>query len=95
MPLVCGDFGGVRRCSISSAAQSVSNSCARGGTLAQTEEPIRELFVVIGQNGADTDRAGALQVAQKPPRIGRRNVIVDADKDPVGGPIDRHEEVAA
>ena len=68
---------------------------ACGGPLAQTEEPIRELLAVIGQNGADADRAGTLQVAQKPPRIGCSLCREDADEHPSRGPVDGDEEVTS
>ena len=49
------------------------------GAFAQAEEPVGELLAVIGQNGADADRAGALQVAQEPSGIGSRPGLGDAD----------------
>jgi len=47
------------------------------------------------QNGADTDRAGALQIAQKPPRVGRRLRFEDADEHPSCGSTNGHEEIPA
>jgi len=68
--------------------------CCRG-TLAQAEVPIRELLAVIGQNGADTDRAGAYSgragTAAHWPRLRRE----DADEHPAGRPVDGYEQVTA
>ena len=52
-------------------AERVELVLARRGTFAQAEQAIRELLAVVGQDGADADRAGALQVKQEAPRIGR------------------------
>ena len=54
------------------------------GTFAQPEEPIGELLAIVGQDGADADRAGALQVTQKAPRIGR--CLCREDTDDAGAP---------
>jgi hypothetical protein len=69
---------------VQGGAEHVELVRACGRALSQAEEPIRKLLAVIhcplmvclqtmrgGQNGASTDRAGALQIAQKPPRVGR------------------------
>ena len=63
-------------------AKLVELVLARRGALAQAEEAIGELLPVIGQNGADAYRAGALQVAQKAPGIGRGLGLEDANEDP-------------
>ena len=73
-------------------AEQVEQVRARGCALAQAEEAIRELLAVIGQDGADAERAGALQVTQKPPRIGRRLCLEDADKHPSRCPVDGDEQ---
>jgi hypothetical protein len=44
-------------------AERVELVRARRGALAQAEEAVGELGAVIGQNGADTDRADLFQVA--------------------------------
>jgi hypothetical protein len=48
-------------------AELVERGRARRGALAQAEEAVGELFFVVRENGADADRAGALQVAQTAP----------------------------
>jgi hypothetical protein len=44
--------------------------------LAQTKEPVGEFLAVVRENGADADRADALQVAQETSCIGRRLAVV-------------------
>jgi hypothetical protein len=92
MPLVCGDFGGVRRCSISNSVELVF---ARRGALAQTEEAICELLAIIREDGADPDRTGALQVMQEAACIGGGLGLEYADEDPSGRPVDSDQQVAA
>jgi hypothetical protein len=67
---------------------------ARRGAFAQAEQAVGELFSVIGQNGADADRAGALQVTQEPPGIRCSLCLEDADEDPAGGAVDGDKQVA-
>ena len=76
-------------------AERVELVFSRRGALAQAEETIGELFSVIGQDGADADRAGTLQVPKKAPRVGRGLGLEDANEDPADRTIYRHEEVAA
>ena len=63
-------------------AERVKLVLARRGTLVQAEQPVSEFLAVIGQNGADTDRAGTLQITRKPPRIGRSPCREEVDEDP-------------
>ena len=44
-------------------AELVEFVVARRGTLAQAEQAVGELLAVVGQDGANADRAGTLQVA--------------------------------
>lgn len=76
-------------------AERIELVLTRGCALAQAKETVCELFSIVGQNGADADWAGPLQVAQKPARIGRCLAVVDTNKDPAGRSIDGHEEVTA
>ena len=83
-----------------SSAQSLSNSCSLVAArlrspLAQAEQPVGELLPVVGQDGANVDRASALQVAQEPPGIGRGLGLENADEDPAGGTVDGDEQIAA
>jgi len=52
-------------------------------------------FNLIGQNRADAERASAFKVTQKLSGVSCGLVVVDADKDPSGRPIDDHKAVAA
>ena len=79
---------------VEGGAKRVELMLASCGPLAQAKEPIGELFSIIGQNGADADWAGTLQVAQEPARIGCRLCIEDADEDPARGPINGNEKIA-
>ena len=47
-------------------AQQIKFVLAAGAAFAQTKEAVGELLSVIGQNGADAQRAGAFQVASGP-----------------------------
>ena len=47
---------------VESCAQRVDLMLAGRSALAQTEEPIGEFLAVIGQNGADAQRASTFQV---------------------------------
>lgn len=96
MPLIWGVLGGVRRCSMLRAVQSLSNSCSPvAGRLRRPKKAIRERFALVGENGADAHRAGPLQITQEAPGVGRRPGLEDADKDPGRGAVDCDEEVAA
>ena len=57
------------------------------GALAQTEQAVGEFLAIIGQNGADADRAGPLQIAKKPAGVGGGPGFEDADEHPAGCPI--------
>lgn len=74
-------------------AELVELMLARRGALAQAEQAIGELFSVIRENGADVDRAGALQVAQETSGVGRGLCLEDTDEDPAGRTVDGDEQV--
>ena len=65
-----------------------------GGPLAQAEQAICERFAVVCEDSADMDGAGPFQVAQEAAGIDCGLCIEDADKDPAGGPVYCHKEVA-
>ena len=67
-------------------AELVELVFAGGGALAQTKEAVGKLFSVIGQNGADAQRAGPLQVAQEPAGVGSGLGVVDTNEHPAGCP---------
>ena len=54
--------------------------------LSQTKQPVGELFSVVCENGADADGTGTFKIPQEAAGVGRRLIVVDADKDPAGGP---------
>jgi hypothetical protein len=89
-------------------AEPVERVRARRGTPAQAEEAVGELLPPrhcrsdqwrsngsIGQDDADADRAGALQVAQEASGVGGGPGLEDADEDPAGGAVDGDEQIAA
>jgi len=61
----------------------------------KAEQAIRHRLAVVGEGPGDRHRRGALQVAQDTARIGRRFRRVDADEDPSGGAVERHEQIRA
>ena len=65
----------------------------RSYPLAQAKEPVGELLAIVCENGANADRTGAFKITQEAAGIGRRLVVVDTDKDPAGGPINRNEQI--
>ncbi|CAM4420544.1 hypothetical protein PARU111607_18005 [Palleronia rufa] len=75
--------------------EAVELVVARGRALAQAEQPVGELLAVVGENTCDLHRRGALQVTQEAARVGGRLRWVDADEDPSGRTVNRHEEVAS
>ena len=64
-----------------------------GFAFAQTEQAVSEFLPVVGQNGADAQRASPFQVAQKSSRIGGGLGFEDPDEHPAGCTIDGHEQV--
>ena len=80
---------------VEGGAKFVELMFASCGPLTQAKEPISELFSIIGQNGADADRAGTLQVSQESPGIRSSLCLENADENPPCRPVDGHEEVAA
>ena len=77
------------------SAEVIELVLAGGRRFTQTEQAVGELLAIVGENGADAQRAGTFQIAQKAAGIGGCLGFVDADEDPAGGPINRHEQVAA
>ena len=65
-----------------------------GCPLAQAEKAICERFAVVCEDSADTDGASPFQVAREAAGIDCGLCIEDADKDPAGGPVYCHKEVA-
>jgi len=80
---------------IEGCAERVEVVLACRGAFAQAEEPVGELLAIVRQDGADPYWAGALQISQKAPGVGGCFAVVNADKNPTGGAINRHEQVAA
>lgn len=80
---------------VEGGAERVELMFASCGPLAQAKEPISELLSIIGQNSADADWAGTLQVAQEAARIGCRLCIENANEHPAGRPINGNEKIAA
>ncbi|CUH40984.1 hypothetical protein JSE7799_03725 [Jannaschia seosinensis] len=80
---------------VEGGAKRVEGVLSRGSPLAQAENAGGELLAIVGENGADADRAGALQIAQEAPCVGRGLCREDTDEDPSGRPVDGHEEVTA
>ena len=80
---------------VQGGAERVELMFASRSTFAQAEEAIGELFSIISEYGADAHRAGAFQVTQEAPRIGRCLAVADTNKDPAGRSVDGHEEVTA
>ncbi len=76
-------------------AEPVKLVPAGGLSFAQTEQAVGESLAIIGENGADAQRAGTSQIAQKAAGIGGCLGFVDADEYSAGGPINRYEQVAA
>ena len=76
-------------------AEPVKLMLASFGAFTQPKETVGELFSVVREYGSDTQRTGAFKIAQKAARVGRRFAVVDADKDPAGGPINRNEQITA
>ena len=76
-------------------AEQVELVPAGGAALVQTEQAVGELLAIIGEDGADTDRADPFQVAQEAAGVGGSLGATDPDKDPAGRPVDGHEQVAA
>ena len=62
---------------------------------AQTEQAVGEFLPVIGQNGADAQRAGPFQVAQEAAGVGGGLGFLDADEHPAGCPINGDIQIAA
>ena len=46
-------------------------------------------------NAMSREGAGALPVTQEAARVGRRLAVLNADKGPAGGPVNRHKQIAA
>jgi len=46
-------------------------------------------------NAMSREGAGARQVTQEVARVGGSLAVVNADKDPAGGPVNRHKQIAA
>ena len=67
-------------------AQQVELVPSGGGALAQTEQAVGKLLSVIGQNGADAQRAGPPQVAQEAAGVRGGLGLEDADENPAGRP---------
>lgn len=67
----------------------------RSYPLAQTKELVGELLAIVCENGANADRTGALNITQEAAGIGRRLVVLDTDKDPAGGLINRNAQITA
>ena len=93
---------------IEGCAERVEVVPACRGAFAQAEEPVGERLAArhwartngafngaLRQDGADPYWAGALRISQKAPGVGGCLAVVNADKNPTGGAIDRHEQVAA
>ena len=47
---------------VQGGAEPVKLVPARRGTLAQAEQTVGEFLAVVGENGADAQRAGAFQI---------------------------------
>ena len=75
-------------------AEPVELMLPRSYPLAQAKEPVGELLAIVCENGANADRTGAFKITQEAAGIGRRLVVVDTDKDPAVGPINRNEQIA-
>ena len=65
-----------------------------GRPLAQAKKAICECFAVVCEDRADTNGTSPFQAAQEAVGIGCGLCIEDADKNPAGGPVDCHKEVA-
>ena len=95
-PALC--LGGLWWCAavldVESCTELIELMLTGGCPLAQAEKAICERFAVVCEDSADTDGARPFQVAQEAPGIGCGLCIEDADKDPAGGPVDCHKEVA-
>ena len=50
-------------------AEPVELMVPRSGACPGSEEPVGELFSIVGQYPGDPDRAGAVQIAQEPAGI--------------------------
>jgi len=75
-------------------AEQIELVLAGGGAFAQAEQAVGEFLAIIGENGADADRAGAFQVAKKAAGVGGGLGFVDADEDPSCRAINGNEQVA-
>jgi hypothetical protein len=59
-----------------------------------SEEPVGELFSIVGQYLGDPDRAGTVQIAQEPAGICGGLGGQDAHEHPPCRPVDGHEQIA-
>jgi Mrp family chromosome partitioning ATPase len=73
------------------AAELIELVLASGAAFAQAEQSVGELLAIVGENGADAQRAGALQIAQEAAGIGSSLGLEDADEYLAGCPVNRHE----
>ena len=94
MPLVWG-FWGEAVFDAEVAAELIERAVAAGRALAQAEQAVGEFLPVIGQDRPDRDWAGAFQIAQKAAGIGGGLGFEGPDDHPAGGPVNRHEQIAA
>ena len=73
------------------AAEMMERVLAGGRALAQAEQAVGELAAIVHKYGPDPHRAGPLQIPQIPAGVGGSLEFTDADEDPSGRPINRHE----
>lgn len=62
---------------------------------ARSEQPARELFVVVRENVADLERGSFTHCRQDGFGHGRRLVRLDGTEHPAGRPVDSDEHIAA
>jgi len=78
---------------VEGGAEWVERVVPRCGALARAEEAIRELLSIVGQNCANAEWTGALEIGMKASCVGRCFCCENAIEDPSGRAVDGREEV--
>ena len=72
-------------------AEMIELVLASGVAFAKAEQSVGELFAIVGENGADVQKACAFQIAQETAGVSGGLGLEDSDEYPAGCPVNRHE----